>query len=931
MIDQEKEELLVTFADIKLLYKKHKNVLKKCALFSGLLALVFFAFKPPLYKATATFRQSTAQSDQGTNLKSILQAVGAGEVTRSAAPLMHSQKLGRPVVEKLGLQISVHEKGLISKLLSNFWGNLAADFGCGKKGPASFVFRDVVYEGRSDLNLYLRIPEEGIFEILDEKKHLISVSKIGERFTYKNISFSLVKARKRVSKKKIYSLKIKPWEEVLKRHIAHFKVAPQKQDKNLLVLTYADPDPRQAAQFLNAMMASYHHYLKQENDELASAQLAYLDKRQAELTSSLDLVLDEQSNYMKENLGKDGFVGLKEEVEMLTIPKQAYTSKLFDLEVEQKRLEGKTNARLPAAPLLHNDQERYQEQLSQLTLEEVGLRASTLSESELAQIDKEIEETSHFLIRVKNGEELPLDFSLLKDPKSLARMWVDEIKKAKSETASEPGSNVSSKEGELIRYLSSHLELLSARKRAVEENLSLRSSFNQELQGINLSTAQNLYVSYQNQLDAIQSKVRQLLYLRDQIHAPDFEVSSLGSLLEDAVGQSIVQKAADIALQLRDQKNRSIKEILRLKEALEMEKTFLIHHIDQTIELDKLRTKLVEERIGSLQKICLDLIHKEKQLVQEKLAEISVKMEDLPEKWKLENHLRFKKELSMGVIEGISKIVETKNLHYNLFYVDSKPIDAAYPPKRPQPSRLFLMLFSVGLSSASLLFVFYLIRGIAKGFAVSVESLMHYGLTVCGKLSIFAGAPLKELGDEDLETLRKLSSFITENRQQGASQRTSLCVALVGGNSLDCASNLAELLGLEGKRILLIQSAFDRPVTPDQIPGLWHYLEAKIPTPPLQKRRSFDFIPTGGTSRHASELLSRASFKQLLDQAKTKYDIILINSTAKPTFSEAHLFLKYADALIVMTSDEKIDELSPYTRWSHEKGKSTLALVVGSM
>ena len=716
---------------------------------------------------------------------------------------------------------------------------------------------------------------------------------------------------------------------------------PQKQDKNILSLSYAHPDRHTAARFLNVMMASYHDYLKKENDELASAQLAYLDKRQAELTSSLDRVLDEQSNYMKENLGRDGFVGLKEEVEMLAIPKQAYTSKLFDLEVEEKRLE-KEREELPfvlstleerekddkskksAPALLESDQQRYQEQLLQISLKETEMKAAAPGQSELTHVIEEIKETELFIDRLEKRLELPTNSILLKDAKNLVRIRVDEIQKLKRDPAHK-GADVIAKEKELVSYLLLHKQLLTDKKRALEENLSLRTSFNKELQGINLATAQNLYVSYQNQLDGIQSTIRQLLYLRDQILAPDFEMSSLGALLKDAVGQGLVQKAADIALQLRDQKNRSIKEIFRLKEALETEKTFLIHHIDQTIELEKLRTKLVEERIVSLQRICLDLIKKEKTLIEDKLGEISVKMEDLPEKWKLENHLRFKKELGMGVIDGISKIVETKNLHYNLFYVDSKPIDLAFAPKKLQPPKLFIFIFGGALLGAAASFMFYLVRGIARGFAVSAEALMHYGLNFCGKLSRFSDAAFKELGDGDLETLRRLASFISQ--QKRSSQ--PICVTILGGDSPNYAANLAELLALEQKRSLLIQCTFDKKVRPEEIPGLWHFLEGKIATVPLQRKRDFDFLPTGGNSRHAPELLARATFQRLLENLKPKYQFTLIYSTAKPSLSEAHVFLKYTDLLIVTASEEKIEELAPYKKWGAEKGPQALAFVLG--
>src|ERR1700722_6837456 len=150
------EEILITFEDIKILWKKHKSQLKRIAMCFGLTMLVFFGFKEPLYRATATFKQSSAsQVDQSGNLKSLAQIASLGDLNRGAAALMRSQTLGRAVVEKLGLQLTVRDIGFVTKLFSNFWENLCAEVRMPRTAGADFIFSNVRYEGEEPIRLFL--------------------------------------------------------------------------------------------------------------------------------------------------------------------------------------------------------------------------------------------------------------------------------------------------------------------------------------------------------------------------------------------------------------------------------------------------------------------------------------------------------------------------------------------------------------------------------------------------------------------------------------------------------------------------------------------------------------------------------------------------------------------------------------------------------
>jgi translation initiation factor 1 (eIF-1/SUI1) len=90
---------------------------------------------------------------------------------------------------------------------------------------------------------------------------------------------------------------------------------------------------------------------------------------------------------------------------------------------------------------------------------------------------------------LQKKEELPEKLSFLGDPKSLVRIWAEEIRKARQLTTVQ---NLETKEKELTRYLEEHLKLLSAKKKTLEKSLTLRGTNHQELRGLLLQLHKNL-------------------------------------------------------------------------------------------------------------------------------------------------------------------------------------------------------------------------------------------------------------------------------------------------------------------------------------------------------------------------------------------------------------------------------------------------------
>lgn len=129
--------------------------------------------------------------------------------------------------------------------------------------------------------------------------------------------------------------------------------------------------------------------------------------------------------------------------------------------------------------------------------------------------------------------------------------------------------------------------------------------------------------------------------------------------------------------------------------------------------------------------------------------------------------------------------------------------------------------------------------------------------------------------------------------------------ALEGEGKSTVASNLAIVLAMDGKRVLLIDANLRSPVIHQVFNvsnniALGDYLEQGILPEKLFHKKdniNLSIVPGNITRQDPSELLGSNSFKQFLMQARAEYDIILIDSPS---------IMKSTDALILSTASDGI-------------------------
>jgi hypothetical protein len=906
--------------------------------------MAFLFLREPRYVAEATFKQSQKQSEIGLNLKDAYQQFFSLSSENATAVIMQSNEVLKDVIEELGMQADCASDSIIGKAIRRIRDNLLLELGFSIADPDPFAFRNVSYPGEKPLKLFLKLVSGSCYQLFDQNKQLIGEGKLSELISVAHAKFILHRIPKSAQNHRWYSLTLHPWFPTVERVRKKVKIASWKQDKTILKLSYPSRDRFLAADFLNQIMKSYQKYLKRESDETYQLQLAYLLQRQEELTQVYDEALIEHACYLKDNIYKNGFIGVAQEIEILSQPKNFYTSKLFDVDLELQRLHAKKDVLIaskhekhdhrPSQHLKNSGQRKTNEDVSlceerkqiENRMASYDLEGKRNEEIVLRPLQTEIEGVNEQLCEAKllleyvgKQEKIPAFPSLLKEPRSAIALLVKQIAGSQAAGVNETKENLAT----IIACVHEFIDQLSQKRKILEENLNLQEQVSHDFSGLNLTTAQELLIGYTRERDNLQAQIRELVFLRDQLSDADFEVSSLGGVLNDSVTADLIHKASALALQLKDESNRSVREQERLVEALQTQKDFLSQYLLQTVELKKLRIKLLSDKILSLCRTTVSLLQSEKKLLKDKLSELNIKMSDLPEQWRRESLLTLKKELGAVMLHGVSQLAETKNLGQHIFQTSSKPLDVAIPPIKVSAPKIFIFSLFSSLMAAICFYVVIFCKKMLKGFPVTEENLKISGFPICGSLSRYCNVNLSELRSKDLETLRRIAEFLVSYPKKSE----ALVASCIGGKYPNYTLSLAEILSMRGLKVLVINCAFDQVVHPNDMPGLWQYLNHPTIDLPLKRNLMFDYLPSGGTTRHTTELIGSAKFSHFLSYIKQRYDVVLLLSSADPSTAEGHAFLPFSDSIIVAVQQEQKEELVVYVDWAEKKGMKCATFV----
>lgn len=966
--------LLITFADLLSIVRKNKTIIRLSASIFALLAFFYGLTKPVEYEAEATFKEKgKSQSGLGSSLNAAFFLM-SDSVDSNALTIMRSRVLIEDLIKDQSLQ------GVVSKKKSRFpfisfetiKNNLLIEYALFKKLPnpvlrdpeKDFRIGEIAYNSEVPKNFRMKVLSKEQFNLYDESKGESITGFFSQPVIKEDYSFTISQANRLPVAEGEYIIALLPLGHTAKSLSKQFIIESDRYDKNLLKITYKNADRQLAKDNVNALMAIYQRYIEQEHKQICEKQVGYLIQRQKEMGKVLEIMMQSHAHELSSDLSSTGFATSKIAMDFLANAQHRLKEKLLSVSLDIQRLQrarndGPTNSDIFSSSSYHDiinkiaTEKRLLKQQADslsLVLRNLPSQSQEFKQSfssqlqDLEEIKQSLKETALALGSLEKNEVPARHPKLINDSKYTYNAWRERLIKLGQNLNAHPSKKECLTDWEQCRagftsYLSHLNYFLNVYQRSVEERLAHQQAPLKEFQGINLNIAQELYITYNRDLSHVESQSTQHEFILSQLNEPNFEYSSLSTILVDPLSLEAISRTSNLILALKDQDNRSAKEQERLNADLQIQKSFLKTHIQQSLSLLSLRESFLKEKIQRLQSVNLSLIqqqisilenqikeyitgtlenlNQEKQLIEKNLAELRIEMSSFPQKWAAEQLIDQQMEINKSLVEEISKLVESKNISNNLEKLQSSPVDRAIAPIHPKSPRLLLLTLMGATLGAFLSFFWILGKSVAQGVQASGDNLQAAGLNVCGFISRNYQEPIEKDPplDSDLATLRRLMTFISTQNNSKELKNTLL---LLEGKGPRYAAPLAELLALKGLKVLILELHFDEVQNVNNL-GVLQYLEGKLEEPTILHFSSYDKIMAGGVCRYANELISSQRFKELLAFLTKQYDWVIVSSSANAKSAGAENLATFFPYTAISISDESVHDLKSWIRYANEQ------------
>lgn len=957
----EEQEFFLSPGDCIRILKKGAKKTAACVFIFAFILGAYGLIRPVEYYAEATFREKgNSQGAVGTSSSSSLTSYllnGFSDKNKSEAKtMMLSKKLLNRVVEDLDLQGALSKKTRETAFIKNIGKNLIVEYFYLKKYrnyplpeenlPINAV--DINYTNEIPRTLTLFFDDDHLYKVFDSNKVLQGEGRVGAVFKGEDFRFTLNKGGNDSLGGDIYYLTLEPKDDVASRLAEEIVITSDAEDTSLLRLSFSHRDRHFTSQVINHLMYTYQLYLREEQNRISEEQIVYLNRREKEINDNLRVILDEYANRLSDEVSETGYAHSSKALEFLTKELQTYHQKEMKIYLDLKRENYLRDHHIPldsryqldTSPTVLNDLLVEIRELNQLTdLLELALRNSSSKDlkewqksfsnqiEELSDIRRCVEDAKVILASLQT-EKYPLpSVALFEHPKYLVRSWNSQLLSFQEEYLSALPWKKGSKKEELdqfseqfISYLTNLLHILKVNENIIEERLAHQQAPQFEFQGIDLETSKELYINYSRQLSVIEGKILQLEFMLDQLQKDDFEVSSLSSVIDDPIVKDIVDNASKHMIAILDDSNSGIKEKVRLKKELDVQKRFLSLHLAQTVDLQHLKENLIKNKIHSLQNASLELtqqkisilenqfkdasdthlssLKQEMQLINQYTQELKKELSLLPKKWANERLIEHQIKMNSKMVEELTKLVESKNINYNLEIIQSAPLDPAVSPVRPSRPKVALFATLGALLGMMVSFGLLLINAIVKGVPASLENLELSGFNVSGTVGINVAA--------DLAVWRRIIAFFSYRKQEASSM-----ISGIGSCAVDSMQGVCETLSKRGESVLLI----NLDVCLSKESTLLQYLEGDVDSPHIFfDSRGFDRIEFGDETLYAQELCESSKMQEFILSLKKDYRWIIVASSELLISPFTDMLVKTFDSSVLFVKDEKLSEIQRYPK-----------------
>ncbi len=895
-------------SDVKKLFFEKKYHLIIIFFVFLFLTAFFLLIKEPKFEAKSSFLEDTEKSQTIGNLKDIVLSDTYSH-SSDAFSFLKTKTLNKKLVVKLGLQILViDEKSRFKSLNQDILKNLKRHFNKTIEEEEVIEFFDVFYDKPISSYYYLNFLDKRSFEIFDSNKKFINKQNVNEPIKLKDFCFTIYNIPQKFLKQTI-KIKVDPWCDVVNELLKNIEITKERNSPNFLFLKTKHSSGVYAAKILNTLMEMYHEHLVSENENFIKNQIRYLEKRKNDHEIELFSFIDESEKQTTLNVKTKGFVDLKTEVNNLLNKRENYqrlldqTNQELDYLKKINLIDLDKNICVDENILNIIDEiKRFQDkkQALQISIDnDLNSKKNLyLAKKKTIEIDKLLNEKNHIdsLIEKINRKDMTI-YSDMFDFKN-SNLPIAFLKQK-------------------TNFLNDEIELLK---------LNDSESNMKKLSLLDLNSAKDLHLQLDKSKDELNLEIDQIKYILNKINSKDFQISSISIFLP----ADLIKNIIEISKKIKDEKNYTSKEIDTLRQEYDLEKKYIINHLEQFLNLKKLNLKVLNQKLFSLKKIQINLIANEisflsskakdlilkniyektneKKILQQNLSDIKSNLQNLINKITQESKLNLKSEMTKNMIESITKLIESKKLDLNLKKINSQAVDSA--TVSIYSIHLFRNSFIVAFLFVFIFFIIFIYTAVLKGFFISSEMLRSLSFDYCGSISNKCdGIEVKKIKSNDLESLRKIIVSIDDSKHKII---TSICSK--GPNYIHY---LGALLAIVGKKVLIIETKSEI----ERKNGLFSFLENGEKKIPIQKMQAYDFLPSGEKKYFAFELLKSLRFLEKLQQLKSKYDLILIYSDAKIDSAQARIFLDFSDKVILSFKKETLEDIKLFINWAKEKTK----------
>lgn len=442
-----------------------------------------------------------------------------------------------------------------------------------------------------------------------------------------------------------------------------------------------------------------------------------------------------------------------------------------------------------------------------------------------------------------------------------------------------------------VDYIEEQLSQISDSLTIAEDNLQRFRSSNRLLDISNQSTVLSAqYIELQNQLAELMSKKRYYDYVSELLKNDNYANMMLPASI--GISDATLNQMMSELINAQAQRSNLIQN--------NQERNPLVQKLGIQIENAK---KIISENINSLRNstsISIDELNK-------RLKRAEAEMNRLPATQRQLGNIERKFSLNESIYNYLlekhaeAKITKASNLPDDLVIEPARGEGQVSPNKRMN----LMIAFFLGLAIP---FGFVWLRSTLNNSIQSQEDIENItDRPVLGKIlhnrfktrNVVYEFPNSDIA-ESIRALRTNLDFFIRGNHKQVIQVTS---SLENEGKSFIASNLAMSFAQLGKKTILVDCDLRKPKIyfgeeDDNSPGLSSFMIEKESLDDIilkSPHKKLDYITAGTLPPNPVELLALDKTKKLLTDLKTKYDIIILDTTPLGQVTDAYLLLNHSD------------------------------------